>query len=119
MQISTTIALLAAVGLDSILAQPHRHHHHKHRDLKDVDWNDPNNYAGVDWSTVSYGGPGGASSTPTTTTPVATATPRPCPPQRRLPPRRLLKTSPRQSLPLMTLARGERQSIWRTHRSRG
>lgn len=75
MQFSIIIALLAAVGLDSILAQPHRHHHHKHRDLKDVDWNDPKNYAGVDWSAVNYGGPGGASSTPTTTTPVAAATP--------------------------------------------
>ena len=76
MQLTTTLALLAAVGLDSVLAQPHRHHQHKHRDLKDVNWNDPSNYAGVDWNKVDYGGgaPTGASAPDTSSVAPAAST---------------------------------------------
>ena len=81
MYFSTSLALLAAIGLDSVLAQPHRHHQHKHRDLA-VDWNDPKNYAGVDWSKVDYsggkgaGGAGGAEqATTTTSSAVSTSSP--------------------------------------------
>ena len=63
MYITINLALLATVGLDYALAQPHRHHHHKHRGLDQVDWNDAKNYEGVDWNTVPYGGQ------PATTTP--------------------------------------------------
>ena len=63
MYITINLALLATVGLDYALAQPHRHHHHKHRGLDQVDWNDAKNYEGVDWNTVNYGGQ------PATTTP--------------------------------------------------
>ena len=66
MQFSTSLILLA-VGLDCALAQPHRHHVHKHRDLKDVNWDDPSNYVGVDWKKVDYSGgkkPGHSDSAP-------------------------------------------------------
>ena len=73
MQLSFNTLLVAALGLDCVLAQP-ANRQKQRRDLADVNWKDSANYAGVDWSTVNYGG-GAAASTPVAaaSTPVAAA----------------------------------------------
>ena len=86
MQLSYNTLLVAALGLDCVLAQP-ANRQKQRRDLADVNWNDAANYAGVDWNTVKYGN-GAAASTPvaaastpvaeaSTTTPVAASTTAP------------------------------------------
>ncbi|KAL8669030.1 MAG: hypothetical protein Q9168_006363 [Polycauliona sp. 1 TL-2023] len=58
---------LAALSLESALAQPaHRHHHKARRDVQGVDWTKA--VAGVDWSTVKYDNP--AYNTPGKSAPV-------------------------------------------------
>lgn len=76
MQLSYNSLLVAALGLDCVLAQP-ANRQRQRRDLADVDWKNAANYEGVDWNTVNYGN-GAAASTPvavaSTTTPAAAAT---------------------------------------------
>ena len=62
MQLSYSTLLVAALGLDGVLAQP-ANRQKQRRDLADVNWKDAANYAGVDWNTVNYGN-GAAASTP-------------------------------------------------------
>ena len=82
MQLSYNTLLVAALGLDCVLAQP-ANRQKQRRDLADVNWKDAANYANVDWNTVNYGN-GAAASTPavaastsvttaSTTTPTTTA----------------------------------------------
>ena len=73
MQLSYSALMLAALSLEYTLAQPahHRHAHKHRRDLANVNWNDPANYKGVDFNTISYTWPGqggqGGQPAPTTT----------------------------------------------------
>ena len=70
MQLPYNALLVAALGLDSALAQP-ANRQKQRRDLADVNWNTVS-YTGVDWNTVNYGG-AAATSTPVTAAAAAAA----------------------------------------------
>ena len=57
MQFSYSALLVVALSLDCAVASPARHRHsHQKKDPSNVDWNDPANYKGVDFTKIHYPG---------------------------------------------------------------